>query len=75
MRQIKDAAEGKQQSGRCDHGAKRCQIDQSRPAALRAYEDALKQALPADVRGLVEQQYREVRANPGRVREIGNAMA
>ncbi|HJU16745.1 MAG TPA: PA2169 family four-helix-bundle protein [Stellaceae bacterium] len=43
--------------------------------ARQAYEDALKEDLPPDVRMLVDRQYREVKANHERVREMCNATA
>jgi uncharacterized protein (TIGR02284 family) len=43
--------------------------------AKRAYEGALKKDLPADVRLLVEKQYREVKANHDSVHEMRNALA
>ena len=44
-------------------------------AARQAYLDALKQDLPGDIQRLVERQYREVRANHDRVREMRNLAA
>jgi uncharacterized protein (TIGR02284 family) len=44
-------------------------------AARQAYQDALKQDLPGDIRRLIERQYREVRANHDRVREMRNLAA
>jgi uncharacterized protein (TIGR02284 family) len=44
-------------------------------AAKRAYEEALKKDLPADMRLLVEKQYREVKANHDSVHEMRNALA
>ena len=41
--------------------------------AKEAYERALKQDLPADIRRMVEAQYQEVRANHDRVRAMRNA--
>jgi uncharacterized protein (TIGR02284 family) len=43
--------------------------------ARQAYQDALKQDLPSDIRRLIERQYREVRANHDRVREMRNLAA
>jgi uncharacterized protein (TIGR02284 family) len=43
--------------------------------AKRAYEDALEKELPADLRLLVEKQYREVKANHDSVYEMRNALA
>jgi uncharacterized protein (TIGR02284 family) len=44
-------------------------------AAKRAYEDALQQDLPADVRTMIGKQYREVKMNHDSVRDMRNAMA
>ncbi len=44
-------------------------------AAKRAYEDALKKDLPADVRLLIEKQYRQVKANHDSVHAMRNALA
>jgi uncharacterized protein (TIGR02284 family) len=44
-------------------------------AAKRAYEETLKKDLPADMRLLIEKQYREVEANRDSVHEMRNAMA
>jgi uncharacterized protein (TIGR02284 family) len=43
--------------------------------AKRAYENALNQDLPGDVRRVVERQFAEVKANHDRVREMRNATA
>jgi uncharacterized protein (TIGR02284 family) len=43
--------------------------------ARRAYENALKKDLPADVRLLIEKQYSEVKANHDSVRAMRNALA
>jgi uncharacterized protein (TIGR02284 family) len=43
--------------------------------ARQAYEKALEQDLPPDVRMMVEHQYREVKANYERVREMRDATA
>ena len=44
-------------------------------AAKQAYEHALNNDLPTDVRLLVEKQYREVKANHDSIHEMRNAMA
>ena len=44
-------------------------------AAKRAYEEALKKDLPADIRLLVEKQYGEVKATHDSVHETRNALA
>lgn len=43
--------------------------------AKRAYEDALSEDLPGDVRRVVENQYREVKTNHDRVKELRNIAA
>ena len=43
--------------------------------AKRAYEEALQEDLPADVRTLIGRQYREVKMNHDSVRDMRNAMA
>src|ERR1700730_11319561 len=44
-------------------------------AAKRAYEEAFKKDLPAALRLLIEQQYREVKATHDSVHEMRNALA
>ena len=44
-------------------------------ATKASYEKALKQDLPADVRLVVERQFREVRTNHDRVKELRNITA
>ena len=51
------------------------ECERGEDAAKRAYEDALKKDLPADVRLLIEKQYREVKANHDSIRAMRNAMA
>jgi len=51
------------------------ECERGEDAARRAYEDALKKDLPADVRLLIEKQYREVKANHDSVQAMRNAMA
>ena len=43
--------------------------------AKRAYEEALQDDLPADVRTLIGKQYREVKMNHDSVRDMRNMMA
>jgi uncharacterized protein (TIGR02284 family) len=49
------------------------ECERGEDAAKAAYEQALKQNLPADVRALVERQYQGVKANHDRVRNLRNA--
>lgn len=58
-----------------DDAAILAECERGENLARQAYENALKLDLPADVRALVERQYREVRANYERVREMNNAGA
>ena len=51
------------------------ECERGEDVAKNAYEEALQQNLPGDVRLLVERQYREVKANHDRVRDMRNAMA
>jgi len=51
------------------------ECERGEDTAKRAYEDALRQDLPADVRLLIETQYREVKANHDSVRAMRNALA
>ncbi len=51
------------------------ECERGEDAAKRAYEKALGQDLPGDVRRVVERQYAEVNANHARVREMRNATA
>ena len=48
------------------------ECERGEDVAKRSYENALKQDLPADVRRVVENQYREVRDNHDRVKEMRN---
>lgn len=58
-----------------DDRAVLAECERGENVARQAYENALKQDLPPDVHMLVERQYREVRANHERVREMSNAKA
>lgn len=49
------------------------ECERGEDAAKEAYERALKRDLPPDLRRLVEVQYREVKANHDRVRDMRNA--
>lgn len=49
------------------------ECERGEDAAARAYEDALNQPLPEDVRRVVERHYAEVTSNRDRVRELRNA--
>ena len=51
------------------------ECERGEDAAKRAYEDALKKDLPADVRLLIQKQYREVKANHDSVQAMRNALA
>jgi uncharacterized protein (TIGR02284 family) len=61
-------------SGMADH-AILDECERGEDVAKRAYEKALGQDLPDDVRRVVERQYAEVRMNHDRVREMRNATA
>lgn len=51
------------------------ECERGEDAAKAAYEAALKENLPPDVRTLVERQYQGVKANHDRVRNLRNAAA
>jgi len=51
------------------------ECERGEDAAKRAYEEALQQDLPADVRTMIGKQYREVKINHDSVRDMRNAMA
>jgi uncharacterized protein (TIGR02284 family) len=51
------------------------ECERGEDAAKRAYENALRQDLPGDVRMVVERQFREVVANHNRVKELRNITA
>ena len=61
-------------SGMDDH-AILDECERGEDAAKRAYEEALQEDLPADVRTLIGKQYREVKMNHDSVRDMRNAMA
>jgi uncharacterized protein (TIGR02284 family) len=51
------------------------ECERGEDAAKYAYEAALKQDLPMDVRTIIERQYQGVQANHDRVRDLRNAAA
>jgi uncharacterized protein (TIGR02284 family) len=51
------------------------ECERGEDVAKRAYETALAQDLPDDIRRVVERQYAEVKANHDKVREMRNATA
>ena len=51
------------------------ECERGEDTAKRAYENALQEDLPADVRTLIGKQYREVKMNHDSVRDMRNAMA
>ena len=59
-------------TGMDDH-AILAECERGEDVAKTAYEKALQQDLPADTRMMVEAQYREVKANHDRVRDMRNA--
>ncbi len=61
-------------SGRDDH-AILDECERGEDVAQEAYEMALAQDLPGDVRLVVERQYREVTANHDRVKDLRNLTA
>jgi uncharacterized protein (TIGR02284 family) len=58
-----------------DDAAILAECERGEDVARRAYEDALDKDLPPEVRTLIDKQYREVKANYDRVREMRNATA
>jgi uncharacterized protein (TIGR02284 family) len=61
-------------SGMDDH-AILDECERGEDSAKQAYEDALKDDLPGDVRRVVENQYREVKTNHDRVKELRSITA
>jgi uncharacterized protein (TIGR02284 family) len=51
------------------------ECERGEDSAKHAYEEALQEDLPADVRTLIGKQYREVKMNHDSVRDMRNAMA
>jgi uncharacterized protein (TIGR02284 family) len=58
-----------------DDAAILAECERGEDGARRAYEDALGKDLPPEVRSLIDRQYREVKANYERVREMRSATA
>jgi uncharacterized protein (TIGR02284 family) len=58
-----------------DEAAVLADCERGEDVAKEAYEAALKQDLPPDVRAMVERQYRGVKQNHDRVRGLRNATA
>jgi uncharacterized protein (TIGR02284 family) len=58
-----------------DDAAILAECERGENIARQSYEDALNRDLPPDVRMLIDRQYREVKANYERVRELRNAPA
>jgi uncharacterized protein (TIGR02284 family) len=51
------------------------ECERGEDSAKEAYEDALRAELPGDVRRVIENQYREVKTNHDRVKELRNVTA
>jgi uncharacterized protein (TIGR02284 family) len=51
------------------------ECERGEDSAKKAYEAALKDDLPGDVRRVIENQYREVMTNHDRVKELRNITA
>ena len=51
------------------------ECERGEEVARKAYEDALSKDLPADVRSMVERQYRGVRQHQDRVHQLRGAMS
>jgi uncharacterized protein (TIGR02284 family) len=58
-----------------DEEAVLAECERGEDFAKTAYEEALRCDLPGDVRVMIAKQYREVRENHDRVRDMRNAMA
>ena len=58
-----------------DDAAILAECERGEDSAKDAYEEALRRDLPGDVRVMIAKQYREVRDNHDRVRDMRNAMA
>ncbi|MBV9861547.1 MAG: PA2169 family four-helix-bundle protein [Alphaproteobacteria bacterium] len=58
-----------------DEAAVLAECERGEDSAKQVYEEALKKDLPADVRAMVERQYREVKQNHDRVRAMRNTAA
>jgi len=51
------------------------ECERGEDSAKQAYEEALRQDLPPDVRVMIAKQYQEVKSNHDRVRDMRNALA
>jgi len=51
------------------------ECERGEDVAKQAYEEALRQDLPPDVRVMIAKQYQEVKSNHDRVRDMRNALA
>lgn len=60
-------------SGRDDYAVV-AEAERGEDAAVQNYQDVLKEALPADVKELLEQQYSTVKASHDRVRDLKQGM-
>jgi uncharacterized protein (TIGR02284 family) len=58
-----------------DEAAVLTECERGEDVAKKAYEDAVKKELPADVRLMVERQYEGVRQHHDRVRQLRNAVS
>jgi uncharacterized protein (TIGR02284 family) len=58
-----------------DEAAILSECERGEDVAKAAYESALKKDLPAEVRSLVERQYKVVKQNHDRVRDLRNAVS
>jgi len=67
--ELKTAIAGK------DERAVLAECERGEDVAKREYEKALAKDLPSDLRAVIDRQYREVRANHDRVRDMRNAVA
>ena len=51
------------------------ECERGEDSAKEAYEEALRQDLPPDVRVMIAKQYQEVKSNHDRVKDMRNALA
>jgi len=58
-----------------DEAAILAECERGEDAAKQTYDAALKEELPADVRSIVERQYRIVKQNHDRVRDLRNVVS
>jgi uncharacterized protein (TIGR02284 family) len=56
-----------------DDGSILSEAERGEDSAVKAYEDALKQVLPANVRSIVEMQFREIKLVHDRVKQMRDA--